>query len=402
MANTLIEIWRDQSPFLEAKSFRQIIQLAGDGRLRDGNESSKELRDWLAAIPLERLRSCVEECLGESFEGAGLALQDAANEIGVRLGFKVTRGRYRGVKGEVGNDGLWQSDDNFTLLVEVKTTDAYRINLDILAGYRDALLREGKLDAKQSSILIAVGRQDTGDLEAQIRGSQHAWDVRLISLDALLHLAEVKEELSDLDTSEKINQLLRPVEYTRLDGIVDLLFATKKDLAASESLMPPDEAEPAQATVAVTRNELERARDTAILSLEKKFNCTFVRRGRAARVSSDGKTRVVCLASQRYLGPGGAGNYWFGFTPAQRVFLSGAENSWVALVCVDSRRCFLVPWDQFQGWLSAFWTSPTGQPRSDEVRHWHVYFNDYGSRVELMKAGGGVLLDISRYLVSWD
>jgi len=35
-------------------------------------------------------------------------------------------------------------------------------------------------------VLIVVGRQDTGELEAQIRGSRHAWDIRLISAEALL------------------------------------------------------------------------------------------------------------------------------------------------------------------------------------------------------------------------
>lgn len=303
------------------------------------------------------------------------------------------------MRGEVGNDGLWKSDDKFTLLVEVKTTDAYRINLDTVAGYRDELVRSGQLDSKQSSILIAVGRQDTGDLEAQIRGSRHAWDVRLISLEALLHLAEVKEQLSDWDTSNKINQLLRPVEYTRLDGIVELLFAAKEDLATPESIAPPIEAEASKAAASVTPNELENAREKAIQNVAKKFNCTFVRRGRAARISSDGASRLVCIASQRYVGPAGAGNYWFGFTPAQRVFLSGADNSWVALVCVDSGRCFLVPWEQFNNWLPDFWTTPTDPPNIDDIRHWHVYFNDFGSRVELMKAGGGVLLDLVQYLV---
>src|SRR5262245_42130932 len=132
MANTLLEIWRDQPGSIEAKSFRQIIQFAGDGRLRDGNGKSQELRDWLAPIPAGRLRRCVEECLAEPFEAAPLALQDAANEIGARLGFQVSPGRYRGVRGEVGNDGLWRAEDGFSLLIEVKTTDTYRINLDIV------------------------------------------------------------------------------------------------------------------------------------------------------------------------------------------------------------------------------------------------------------------------------
>ena len=206
----------------------------------------------------------MEECLAESFDDGPLALQDAANEIGVRLGFEVTRGRYRGIKGEVGNDGLWRAEDGFYLLVEVKTTDAYRINLDTIAGYRDELVRGGKIGAENSSIVIAVGRQETGDLEAQIRGSQHAWDIRLISLEALLRLAEVKEELSDWETSNKINQLLRPVEYTRLDGIVELLFAAKKDLETPAAVLPPSNEKQTCPSSPVTATELERARDAAV------------------------------------------------------------------------------------------------------------------------------------------
>jgi hypothetical protein len=400
MANTLIEIWRDQPAFIEGKSFRQIIQLAGDGRLRDGNVSSKELRDWLAAIPLERLRGCVEECLAESFDDGPLALQDAANEIGVRLGFEVTRGRYRGIKGEVGNDGLWQADDGFCLLVEVKTTDAYRINLDTIAGYRDELVRNGKIVAENSSVVITVGRQETGDLEAQIRGSRHAWDIRLISLEALLRLAEVKEELSDWETSNKINQLLRPVEYTRLDGIVELLFAAKRDLETPASVPPPNTDKQSRASSPVTATELDKARDAAVQRIGTKLNCDFVRRGRALRVSSDGTKRLVCVASQRYEGPAGSSNYWFGFTPAQGTFLSEVGSGWVALVCADSGRSYLVKWDQFKTWLPDFLTTPPVPMSDAEIRHWHVYFNDYGSRVELMKSGGGQLVDLAPFVVS--
>jgi hypothetical protein len=399
MANTLLEIWRDQSSFVEGKSFRQIIQVAGDGKLRDGNVTSRELRDWLAAIPLERLRGCVEECLAQSFDEGPQALQDAANEIGTRLGFQVARGRYRGVKGEVGNDGLWRAEDGFSLLVEVKTTDTYRINLDTVAGYRDELIRNGTIDAARSSILIAVGRQDTGDLEAQIRGSQHAWDIRLISLEALLRLAEVKEELSDWDTGNKINQLLRPVEYTRLDGIVELIFAAKKDLETPAADTPPLEVKETRTSSTATATDLEKARDNSVLRIARRLDCTFVRRGRALRVSSDGIKRLVCLASQRYEGPSGAGNYWFGFTPAQRAFLAEASQGWVALVCADSGRAFLIDWNQFKKWLPDVWTTPPAPANEDDIRHWHLYLNDYGSRVELMKSGGGLLLDLVRFVV---
>ncbi len=68
-----------------------------------------------------------------------------------------------------------------------------------------------------SSVLIVVGREDTGELEAQVRGSRHAWDMRLISADALIKLVELKEGAGDPETGRKICSLLAPMEYTRLD-----------------------------------------------------------------------------------------------------------------------------------------------------------------------------------------
>ena len=57
-------------------------------------------------------------------------------------------------------------------------------------------------------MLLIVGRQDTGDLEAQIRGSRHAWDIRIISVDALLRLMSTKEEVEDPLMMQKIHSIL--------------------------------------------------------------------------------------------------------------------------------------------------------------------------------------------------
>jgi hypothetical protein len=189
------------------------------------------------------------------------------------------------------------------------------------------------------------------------------------------------------------------VEYTRLDGIVELLFAAKKDLETPAAVAPPKEVKQPSASLTTTPTDLEKAREAAVVRIATKLGCTFVRRGRALRVSSDGAKRLVCLASQRYEGPSGSGNYWFGFTPAQRAFLSEGSQGWVALVCADSGRTFLVAWDQFEKWLPDFWTTPPAPANEREIRHWHIYFYDYGSRVELMKSGGGLLLDLMRFAV---
>lgn len=159
--------------------------------------------------------------------------------MGRRLDYDVENGLYQGRPKLIGFDGLWRGVDGHALVVEVKTTDAYRINLDTIAAYRDALINDGKI-TKESSILIVVGRSDTGDFEQQVRGSKHGWDVRLISADALINLVKIKESANDEDTISKIQQILKPVEYTRLDGLVDIVFSATKDASLRAGDPPSD------------------------------------------------------------------------------------------------------------------------------------------------------------------
>ena len=204
------------------------MAFAGDGKLSDSGPSAPEFRAFLAQIPSALLVRYVDECLTDSFNGSGLVLQDVINEIGRRLGFDVVPGRYRGVAGQIGLDGLWRSQEGHAFVIEVKTTDTYRVDLDTIIGYRTALVQSDGISEDRSSVLIVVGRQDTGDLEAQIRGSRHAWDVRLISSEALLKLLAVKEDVDDPHVRRRIHAILIPREFTRLDEIVDVLRAVPR------------------------------------------------------------------------------------------------------------------------------------------------------------------------------
>lgn len=398
MTCSLLDLWRTNESLLEGKSFRQVIQFSGEGSLRDGNDTSAEVRDLLAAVDLARLVGFADECLTASFTDSGFALQDIANQIGVRLGFKVAFGRYRGTRNEVGFDGLWTATDGHVVLIEVKTTDTYRINLDTVATYREKLIELGKITDK-SSILVVVGRQDTGDLEAQIRGSKHAWDIRLISIEALFRLAAVKEQLTDWATSTQINQVLRPMEYTRLDQIIELIFQTSRDIEQADQQEPDgtpapggDESKP--------RVNVEPARNAALEKVAEKLGIPLVRKGRALCSTSDGKVNVVCLASKRFDGPGGSGNYWYGFTPAQRGFIGEANGGRVVFVCQDTGRAFMIDRDEFLTWLPEMLTTPPDANEDSEIRHWHIYFNDYGDRVELMpKASEGETRNIVEFLI---
>ena len=85
--------------------------------------------------------------------------------------------------------------------------------------------------------MIVVGREDTGEVEAQVRGSRHAWDIRLISADALIKLVQLKENAEGPETGRKIRSLLVPREYTRLDDMVDVMFSTAKDMEIATEAM---------------------------------------------------------------------------------------------------------------------------------------------------------------------
>jgi hypothetical protein len=183
----LLQLWSSSPDGVGQFTIEQVVATAGDGNLKDGSLCSQEFREYLSHVSTSKLGMYVEQCLALGFSKGGMVLQDLVNELGHRLDNAVTNGRYQGTVSSIGFDGIWLSPDGQAVVVEVKTTDAYRISLDTIATYRKKLIENGQI-AGPSSMLIVVGRQDTGDLEAQVRGSRHAWDIRLISAEALLKL----------------------------------------------------------------------------------------------------------------------------------------------------------------------------------------------------------------------
>lgn len=182
---SLADLWKNSKEQIYDKHLQQIITFAGDGKLTDNSIVSQEMREYLSQVPSTYLERYADECLSESFTNSGFALQDIVNQIGLRLGYDITYGRYRGSTNQIGFDGIWISPDKHGIVAEVKTTDAYRIDLNVISEYRRKLIADNQFSESNSSILIVVGRKDTGDLEAQVRGSKHAWDIRIISVDAL-------------------------------------------------------------------------------------------------------------------------------------------------------------------------------------------------------------------------
>ena len=337
---SLLSIWKAQPTLLDEKSVRQLISIAGDGRLTDGIATCQEFRELLGEVPAERIVQYADECLKDPFSDSGLALQDIINEVGRRLDFVVTPGRYRGKTGSIGNDGLWALPNKHKIIVEVKTTDAYRIDLNVIAAYRRQLILQNLATADGSSVLVIVGRTDTGDLEAQIRGSRHAWDMRLISVDALVRLMLLKQSVDDPDALRRIYEILIPREFTKLDEIVELVFSTAEDAkledlpAAEDDHQSPESAKTPEAKFTPAAfNALIAERVAAHLGTP------LLKRTRALFSSPDDSVRVVCAASRAYVGKAQQG-YWFAFHPYQKEALESAHQGFAAFGCGSPTNTF--------------------------------------------------------------
>lgn len=412
----LIDLWNSAREAIKDKHIQQVMSFAGNGRLTDGSETSAEFRAYLSYVPSELLARYATECLTTSFDQGGFALQDIVNQIGRRLSFDVSDGSYRGKKGAIGFDGIWKSSLGDDIVVEVKTTDAYRIDLDTLATYRNSLVKEGRISERDSSILIVVGRQDTGDLEAQIRGSRHAWDIRLISVESLIRLLRLKETLDDPNIVQKICTILTPQEYTRVDGIIDLVFWAAEDISAGSASAVAENGravaaqlqleEPGPLAVVEHLNGPEPQEDEGdkqqrvnfheqcVARLSQHLKTALVKQSRTSYKAPDGHLALSLAVSREYV-RNGRSYYWFAFHSYHHEQLQVASQGYAAFGCGSEQVIFLFPLDKIAAWLPML-----NQTVNESRYYWHIHIrHSEGGRWLLAAKGKRPDVDITGYLL---
>jgi len=202
----------------------QILGLVGKLDDSPGDETPRErFRRFLRENLLEvgQVRDYLEECLRKKGDQYNRAIQDIINHLGILLGFDVTFGRYHGVPGQIGFDGLWQSELKFSIVIEVKTTETYAIKTSTLIGYINDLISEKKIQENVLGLYV-IGQPDTElrQLENSIIAEKKIDQLRIISADSLLSLAEM---MSEYDVNhEDVLAILRP-SGPNLDQVVNLM-----------------------------------------------------------------------------------------------------------------------------------------------------------------------------------
>ena len=372
----LLELWSSNPDTISSFTIEQIVSSAGDGKLKDNSTCSNELRKYLSQIKSDKLSEYIEYCLSKPFNKSGMVLQDLVNELGRRLDYQVTNGSYQGSSNKIGYDGIWVSPEHHCIVLEVKTTDAYRISLDNIDKYRKELLEQKRISLP-SSILITVGREDTGELEAQVRGSRHAWDMRLISSDALSKLVKLKESTDESNTARKIREILVPMEYTKLDSLIETIFTAAQDVERSVSSETQETAEVATPTKPKKEKSgweftdstlIQTKRETIIEAIGKKTSVKFVKKTRAMYWDASHEIRLVCTISKRYEKSDNQ-RYWYAYHPQWNEFLSAGKMGDFVLGCMDLDIAFVIPIKKMQKHLDNFNTT---MKEESNIMYWHI------------------------------
>ena len=385
---------------IATKTIDQLVSFFGDGKLRDKSECSIQLRAFLQKQTSLKLAEFAKYCLDVKFEKSGQVLQDVVNEIGSRLGYSVENGRYGGTTKDIGFDGLWNDGTNW-LVVEVKTTDAFRINLNTTAGYSKELQAERSLSPTHLYTLIVVGRRDTGDLEAQVRGSPYAWTVRLISVESLIKLMYVREELDDEKLHAKIKQVLLPIEYTRVDYIVDLVFETQQESdQKAQSAVEFEEAagdEKKKATDErqfvpqfTPKQELEDKRQAIINSFFSSKKATPESVTLTSYEDSSKVLRATMTLSKRYKSD--YQPYWYALHPRNLEFLKGTSESYLILGCMDLNVAYALPIQFVEGLLGDL-----NKTEKEDRHYWHLALQLEDGKLLLNLTKVGRKIDLAPY-----
>jgi hypothetical protein len=254
----------------------QVLSLVG--RLDDtpGQDAARErFRKFLSDGVKEvgQVRDFVEQCLRSSGEQYSRALQDLVNHLGRFLGFEIEFGRYQGVSGQLGYDGLWKSPTGLRIVIEVKTTEIYAIRTSTLIGYIDRLISEKIIPDWDSALgLYVVGRPnpELRQLENAIIAEKRTAQLRVVSVDSLLSLAEMMDEF---DVSHKdILSILRP-SGPMIDPLVNLMAGlvaqTELEEVAEQTTAPPLEVPAGETAYWLTpvRSDEEQTAEQVVESL---------------------------------------------------------------------------------------------------------------------------------------
>lgn len=218
-----------------------------------------------------------------------------------------------------------------------------------------------------------------------------------------MKLLRVKENSNEAETGQKIRSLFAPVEYTRLDRMVDVVFTAATDVEVSTELEPEKLIEPLVAAQQISASEPKspyQFTDSAILqgkriviigSLATREDTHLLQKSRAQYWNATRDVRAVCSISKRYQGKN-QNPYWYAYHPQWDEFLSSAKRTFFVLGCMDRPDAFAIPVHVIRSILPHL-----HQTVRESGAYWHIHLTEQGGDLAIIVPGSSESLPLTPY-----
>ena len=224
----------------------------------------------------------------------------------------------------------------------------------------------------------------------------------------MLNLVRIKESADSQETIAKIRRLLTPLEYTRLDDLVDVVFTTTQDVETAVSAETgkslesesQEQSESFESAWDFTPSEvIQEIRERIVVALGRQLECSFVKKSRALYWDPNRRRRMVCTVSKRYASQSLV-KYWYAYHPQWHAFLQEGEYGFFVLGCTDLDAAFSLPVAVIRDHLVEFHTT---EKKDGSGHYYHIKIVDAGAEkyaLQLPRSGRTLMLD--PYLVRLD
>jgi hypothetical protein len=200
-----------------------------------------------------------------------------------------------------------------------------------------------------------------------------------MSADALIRLVLLKEDADEPETGRKIRSLLVPKEYTRLDGMIDVMFTAAKDVESAVESASEEEEAPQELLSSKVKGvwqftdytQLQAKRDEAIAALGRREDANLIKKTRALYWHPSKNVRAACTISKRYTRSPSA-PYWYAYHPQWDEFLAEGSRSFVIFGCMDRKEAFAVPLNVMRSCLEALNVSE----KEEGGHYWHIHLQE--------------------------
>ncbi len=197
----------------------------------------------------------------------------------------------------------------------------------------------------------------------------------------------LKQDVEDPAIIERMHAILIPREFTKLDEIVEVVFATAEEIKQEDG-EPDDEAPQPELQPRATFH------NACVSRIEDRLGQPLVKRTRATYLSADSRVAVTCAISKAYR-KGSQDTFWFAFHPHQKVFLEGAQSGYVAFGCGSEDVVLLIPSSMFFKWLPEMLTT-----ESETRFYWHVNISKDDQGIILHRKRGAEWIDLAPFLIT--